>query len=263
MDSSTAPTTHFGRQTVPTAQKQALVRGVFDTVASRYDLMNDAMSGGLHRWWKNEMVAAIPLYPSMALLDLAGGTGDIAFRFLDRVAAQNESTTGHHPAVHAEVSVCDINAAMLGEGKKRALDQNRRQHLQWICGNAEHLPFDDNSQDACTIAFGIRNVTDIPQALRDIHRVLKPGGKFLCLEFSTVQHPLLRRIYDEYSTHVIPRMGALLAGEAAPYTYLVESIRNFPEPDDFAAMIAGAGFGQASYRLMTGGVVALHSGWKR
>jgi demethylmenaquinone methyltransferase/2-methoxy-6-polyprenyl-1,4-benzoquinol methylase len=240
---------HFGARKVPKEEKEPLVRGVFDRVAPRYDLMNDLMSGGWHRFWKHEMIEALLPAHNMHLLDVAGGTGDIAFRFL-------KAATG------SCVTVCDINPHMLEEGRNRAIDRNILQDIEWVCGNAEKLPVEDNSMDAYTIAFGIRNVTDIPKALAEAYRVLKPGGRFLCLEFSRVKPDMLRWLYDQYSTHVIPKIGGLVVGDEEPYRYLVESIRTFPNQDAFAEMIRKAGFGQVNYRNLTGGVVALHSGWR-
>ena len=248
----TQQTTHFGFQEVPVEEKASRVRGVFDSVASRYDVMNDVMSAGLHRVWKHSMVSAIPLHANMHLLDLAGGTGDIGFRFLERCP------TGH-------VTISDINASMLGEGQKRAIDRNLLSGITWLAANAETLPLPDNSVDACTIAFGIRNVTDIPKALSEIHRVLKPGGKFLCLEFSpqlATRHSPLATLYDFYSFQILPRMGKAIANDAESYQYLAESIRKFPEPEQFKQMIAEAGFSRAAYETFTFGVVALHTGWK-
>lgn len=244
-------TTHFGYQEVPLEEKAARVRGVFDSVASKYDLMNDLMSGGLHRWWKSQMIAALPVQKNLPLLDLAGGTGDIAFRAKTRFPDAN-------------ITICDINAAMLAEGQKRALDQNFLQDLTWVCGDAQKLPMESNSKDACTIAFGIRNVTDIPQALREIYRILKPGGKFLCLEFSplTTENAALTTLYDLYSFQLIPRIGQAVTGDAESYRYLVESIRKFPDVDTFKTMIESAGFSRVRYERMTFGVVALHVGWK-
>ncbi len=243
--------THFGYSEVPKSEKAARVRGVFDSVASRYDLMNDLMSGGLHRWWKNAAVAQLPKRTGLKLLDLAGGTGDIAFRALERVPEM-------------QITVADINASMLAEGQKRAIDRNFTQGLTWLCADAEKLPLPTGNFDACTMAFGIRNVTDIPAALREIYRVLKPGGMFLCLEFSpmTAQHPAMNAIYDAYSFQLIPRVGQMVTGDAASYQYLVESIRKFPEADKFADMLRQAGFDRVNYERFTFGVVALHKGWK-
>lgn len=247
----TQQTTHFGFQEVPVEEKVSRVRGVFDSVASRYDVMNDVMSAGLHRLWKHSMVSAIPLHANMHLLDLAGGTGDIGFRFLERCPA------GH-------VTISDINVTMLAEGQKRAIDRNLLSGIDWLCANAETLPLEDNSVDACTIAFGIRNVTDIPKALREIYRVLKPGSKFLCLEFcpSSAMHSPVATVYDFYSFQILPRMGKAIANDAESYQYLAESIRKFPEPEQFKSMITEAGFSRTAYETFTLGVVALHTGWK-
>jgi demethylmenaquinone methyltransferase/2-methoxy-6-polyprenyl-1,4-benzoquinol methylase len=240
--------THFGFETINEQDKQRRVRGVFDSVAARYDVMNDLMSGGLHRLWKREMVASLAPKAGQHILDVAGGTGDIAFRI--------------RKAAAAHVTVCDINEAMLNEGKNRAIDGNKRDGLAWVTGNAEALPFPDSHFDAYTIAFGIRNVTHIEQALSEAYRTLKIGGKFVCLEFSPVEDPLLAKIYDSYSFHVIPWVGEKVAHDRASYQYLVESIRRFPTKKNFAAMIAQAGFGAVTTRSMTGGIVALHTGRK-
>jgi len=239
-------TTHFGFRTVPEEEKSSLVRGVFDSVASRYDLMNDLMSAGLHRRWKNEMVSWLHPKDGMRVLDVAGGTGDIAFRMLGRAACR--------------VTVCDINQHMLEEGRNRAIDRNLLDDVDWVCGNAESLPLPDTDFDAYTIAFGIRNVTHIDLALKEAYRVLKPGGRFLCLEFSHVQHGWLQKCYDAYSFHTIPRIGGWVTGSGDPYRYLVESIRQFPKQEIFAGMIRAAGFGNVQYRNLTQGVVAIHSG---
>lgn len=249
-----ADTTHFGFRTVAKEAKAGMVKGVFDSVASRYDVMNDVMSGGLHRLWKNEMVDWLNPTPDMAFLDVAGGTGDIALRIRER-CQQRHGALPH-------ITLCDINDHMLGEGRKRAVDKGILSGITWVCGDAMALPVESASADAYTIAFGIRNVTDIDAALREAHRALKPGGRFLCLEFSHVVHPPLAKLYDLYSMHVIPRMGQVVAGDADSYQYLVESIRRFPRQEQFAAQMRDAGFGNVSYRNMTGGVVALHSGWK-
>lgn len=247
-------TTHFGFRTVATQEKAGMVKGVFDSVASRYDVMNDVMSGGLHRLWKREMVEWLAPTPDMEILDVAGGTGDIAFRIRD-FCAQRHGAMPH-------ITLCDINDQMLGEGRKRAIDKGVLSGIEWICGDAQKLPMEDCSVDAYTIAFGIRNVTDIGLALREAHRVLKIGGRFLCLEFSHIPAKPLAKLYDAYSMHVIPRMGQAIAGDADSYQYLVESIRKFPTQSQFSSMIRDAGFGNVQYRNMTGGVVAMHSGWK-
>ncbi len=251
-------TTHFGFETINAKEKTARVRSVFDTVASRYDLMNDAMSGGLHRLWKQAFVDSLRLRAGQHVCDLAGGTGDIAFLMHEK------------PAV--DITVCDINEAMLREGCRRAIDRNlipsaaaqaaQQSRLHWLCGNAETLPFASRSFEHCTIAFGIRNVTDIRGALSEIHRILKPGGRFACLEFSHISLPFLRTLYDRYSFEVIPRLGEWIAGDRAAYQYLVESIRQFPEQARFAGMLQDAGLAQVKWRNLSGGVVAIHSGWR-
>jgi demethylmenaquinone methyltransferase / 2-methoxy-6-polyprenyl-1,4-benzoquinol methylase len=238
----------FGFAAIDAATRQERVNAVFDRVASRYDLMNDLMSGGLHRLWKRAFVQRLRPRPHERLLDLAGGTGDIALR-LSRTA-----TT--HP-----VTVCDINPAMLAAGRRRALDQGLlSDQLLWTCGNAEALPFPDRHFDAITIAFGLRNVTRIEQALREIHRVLAPGGRFFCLEFSRVAVPGLDRLYDQWSFHVIPRLGAMVAGDAEAYRYLVESIRRFPAQPQLVGLMRTAGFARPHYVNLSGGIVAVHAG---
>ena len=241
----------FGFRRVPLGDKQTLVDDVFDSVARRYDLMNDLMSGGLHRVWKAALVTAVnPPRGDQAfkLLDLAGGTGDVAFRVAD---AGGPGT---------QVTVADINAEMLAVGRERAATSKRK--VEFIEANAEKLPLTDKSFDAVTIAFGIRNVPRIDVALAEAHRVLKIGGRFLCLEFSSVDVPGLDRLYDLYSFNVIPAVGRAVTGDAEAYRYLVESIRKFPRPEKFADMIRAAGFRRVSFEAMTGGVVALHSGWR-
>ncbi len=241
--------THFGFQDVPESEKAGRVHGVFSSVAARYDLMNDLMSGGVHRLWKEAALDWLAPRPGMRLLDVAGGTGDIAFRFLRRIGGRGAAT------------VCDMTAAMLEEGRKRAL-RDRVEGVGWVCGDAMRLPFPDRSFDAYTIAFGIRNVTRIGDALAEARRVLRPGGRFLCLEFSTVPQPGLAAAYDLYSFNVIPALGRVVTGDRDSYQYLVESIRRFPDQETFRAMIADAGFARASYRNLTLGVAALHSGWR-
>jgi len=244
--------THFGSRRVPLEDKQALVDDVFHSVARRYDLMNDLMSLGLHRAWKDALITALnpPKRAPFALLDVAGGTGDIAFRALEAGGDQTR------------VTVCDINHDMLAVGRERAAKLADGDLMTFAEGNAESLPFTDKSFDAVTIAFGIRNVPRIDAALAEAFRVLKIGGKFLCLEFSAVDVPGLDRLYDFYSFNVIPALGRTVAGDAESYRYLVESIRRFPKPDAFADMLRAAGFRRVSYQQMTGGVVALHSGWR-
>jgi demethylmenaquinone methyltransferase/2-methoxy-6-polyprenyl-1,4-benzoquinol methylase len=247
---SDEPMTHFGYQTVPQAEKAGRVRGVFTSVAARYDLMNDAMSLGIHRLWKDAAIDWLAPWPGMRLLDVAGGTGDIAFRFLRRVKGEGRAT------------VLDMTEGMLEEGRRRAEATTFAGALDWVVGDAMALPFGDASFDAYTISFGIRNVTRIEDALAEACRVLKPGGRLIVLEFSQVPEPALQRLYDRYSFAVIPRLGQALAGDRASYQYLVESIRRFPDQESFAAMIGAAGFGQVRYRNLSMGIAALHSGWK-
>lgn len=243
----------FGFQKVKWDDKQDLVNNVFAKVADKYDLMNDLMSGGMHRLWKNDMIAWIAPPKSgtpCALLDVAGGTGDIAFRFL--------KTAGHN----ASATICDISPEMLQVGRKRAETKAPFADLDFVTGNAEDLPFPDKSFDIYTIAFGIRNVPNITKALKEARRVLKTGGRFMCLEFSEVQVPILDDFYDAYSFHAIPRLGSLAASDSDSYQYLVESIRKFPKQKEFAALIEDAGFEQVKYRNLSGGIAAIHSGWR-
>lgn len=246
-------TTSFGFRAVRESDRQGLVNQVFSSVASRYDLMNDLMSGGLHRLWKMEFVSMIGApkgQQPFKLLDVAGGTGDISIRY-----AQNSGP-------NATAVLSDISPEMLEEGRTKVAAKGLASRISLAQGNAEALPFPDRTFDAYTIAFGIRNVTHIDAALREAHRVLKIGGRFLCLEFSECQVPLLDRLYDFHSFEVIPRLGELTAGSADPYRYLVESIRRFPKQETFAGMIREAGFERVSYRNLTGGIAAIHSGWK-
>ena len=245
-------TASFGFRDVPEAEKEGLVREVFSSVAARYDLMNDLMSAGIHRIWKDAMVEWLNPQPGWRHLDVAGGTGDVAFRISEMARARGGE---------AEITVCDINAEMLGEGVRRAAAKGDTA-IEWVCGDAEKLPFPDAEFDAYTIAFGIRNVTHIEAALREAKRVLKPGGRFLCLEFSKVTMPGLDALYDAYSFKLLPRMGALVAGDAESYRYLAESIRRFPPPDQFARMIDEAGLGQVKVRTLSGGIAAMHSAWR-
>jgi demethylmenaquinone methyltransferase / 2-methoxy-6-polyprenyl-1,4-benzoquinol methylase len=246
-------TTHFGFRDVPLGEKQTLVNDVFRSVASRYDLMNDLMSAGLHRVWKDIMINALnpPRGDApFALLDVAGGTGDIAFR----------AAKAAGPGFRA--TVCDINSDMLDVGRERAVARHLDDRVSFVEGNAEALAFPDRHFDGYTIAFGIRNVPRIDLALAEAYRVLRPGGRFLCLEFSTVDVPGLDRIYDLFSFKVIPPLGRAVTGDAESYQYLVESIRKFPRPNAFAEMIRGAGFSRVTWQSLSGGIVALHSGWR-
>ena len=248
-----ADETHFGYRDVPLTEKQGLVDDVFHSVAKRYDLMNDLMSGGLHRAWKDALVTAVNPPKGdrdFHLLDLAGGTGDVAFRVAEA------------GGFNTKVTVCDINAEMLAVGRERAEKRGLDGQVSFEQGNAEELPYPDKSFDCVTIAFGIRNVPRIDKALREAHRVLKYGGRFLCLEFSSVDVPGLDKLYELYSFQVIPRVGERVTGDREAYQYLVESIRKFPKPKAFAQMITEAGFRRVSFTPMTGGVVAMHSGWK-
>jgi demethylmenaquinone methyltransferase / 2-methoxy-6-polyprenyl-1,4-benzoquinol methylase len=252
MSNADSTTASFGYRDVPEADKEGLVREVFSSVAGRYDLMNDLMSAGVHRLWKDAMVAWLGPRPGWRVLDVAGGTGDIARRIAD---------TARRRGGEAEIVVCDINPDMLGEGVRRA-EAKGEGALSWVCGDAEKLPVPDASFDAYTIAFGIRNVTHIDSALVEARRVLKPGGRFLCLEFSRVEAPGLDALYDVYSMNVLPRLGQLVAGDAQAYRYLAESIRRFPPQREFAAMIEKAGLSQVKVRNLSGGIAAMHSAWR-
>jgi demethylmenaquinone methyltransferase/2-methoxy-6-polyprenyl-1,4-benzoquinol methylase len=238
----------FGYRRVRAEDKASLVREVFDSVAPRYDLMNDLMSGGVHRLWKAAMIDWLAPRPSMHLLDVAGGTGDVALRFLDHGGGR--------------VTVCDINEAMLRVGRDRAIDRGVLWNIEWLVGDAEALPVADRSVDAYTIAFGLRNVTHIERALAEARRVLKPGGRFLCLEFSRVAVPLLGELYDRYSFSVLPWLGRVVAQDREAYQYLAESIRRFPPQDALVRMIEDAGLGLVKYRNLAGGIAALHSAWR-
>lgn len=242
--------THFGFKDVQASEKAGLVRGVFDSVAENYDVMNDLMSAGVHRLWKTAMMDWLNPRPGQHLLDVAGGTGDISFKFMDRVKGDGK------------VTVLDINHNMLSVGQDRAVDQGRLHGLQWVNGDAMSLPIPDKSVDAYTIAFGIRNVTDIPMALREAKRVLKPGGRFMCLEFSKVTMPGFKEFYDFYSFNILPNIGGMVANDKASYQYLAESIRKFPDPETFKNMINDAGLGQVKYRVLSGGIAAIHSAWR-
>ncbi|MDE0694559.1 MAG: bifunctional demethylmenaquinone methyltransferase/2-methoxy-6-polyprenyl-1,4-benzoquinol methylase UbiE [Boseongicola sp.] len=242
-------TTHFGAREVREDEKAGLVQDVFSSVASRYDLMNDLMSGGVHRLWKDAMMDWLAPRGHQRLLDVAGGTGDVALRFLKR-------------APEASAVVLDMTEPMLDAGRKRAGGSGLADRVEWVVGDAMSLPFPDSAFDVCTISFGIRNVTRIGDALAEAFRVLRPGGRLVVLEFSRVTVPVLQGIYDLYSFNVIPRMGHAVTGDRESYQYLVESIRRFPDQESFAEMIREAGFEQVRHRNLSMGIAALHSGWK-
>lgn len=249
MAASDKKTTHFGYQTVAEDDKAGMVHEVFSNVASKYDVMNDAMSMGIHRLWKSAMMDWLAPRPGQRLLDVAGGTGDIALRFLKRAAG-------------AEAVVLDMTEDMLIAGRQRTEAKQQAAQLDWIVGDAMALPFEDHSFDVYTISFGIRNVTRIPDALSEAYRVLRPGGRLMVLEFSQLPNEGMQKLYDLYSFNVIPKMGKFIAGDEDSYQYLVESIRRFPNQESFATMISAAGFENVSYRNLSMGVAALHSGWK-
>ncbi|KZY53884.1 MULTISPECIES: bifunctional demethylmenaquinone methyltransferase/2-methoxy-6-polyprenyl-1,4-benzoquinol methylase UbiE [Sulfitobacter] len=242
-------TTHFGFETVPEHEKAGRVQGVFNSVASKYDIMNDVMSMGIHRVWKEAMMDWLAPRPGQKLLDVAGGTGDVSFKFLKR-------------AGHGHATVLDLTEPMLVEGRQRAEADRLTGSLDWVVGDAMALPFPDNTFDVYTISFGIRNVTRPQEALNEAYRVLRPGGRLMVLEFSQLPNPAMQKAYDLYSFNVIPRMGQAIAGDRDSYQYLVESIRNFPDQETFLSMVRAAGFGQAKYRNLSMGIAALHSGWK-
>ncbi len=238
----------FGFRPVDPEAKAGLVRAVFDSVAGRYDLMNDLMSGGIHRLWKDTLIDLVAPTAGTTLLDVAGGTGDVAFRFLEKGGGR--------------VVVCDLTESMVRVGRDRAVDRGHLGGVDWVVGDAMRLPVAARSVDAYTIAFGLRNVTHIDEALHEAHRVLRPGGRFFCLEFSHVVLPVLRELYDLYSFQVLPRLGRVVAGDEDSYRYLVESIRRFPEQEALAKRIAAAGFASVRVRNLTGGVAAIHSAWR-
>ena len=248
----TGPAATFGFRDVDPSEKAGLVRGVFDSVAKRYDLMNDLMSGGVHRLWKDATAARLNPQPGETIIDCAGGTGDMARRFA-RMARRVQLRRG---GADAKIFVIDYNAEMIAAGREKGSEPE----IAWAVGDAQRLPLPAASADAYAIAFGIRNVTDIPAALREARRVLKPGGRFLCLEFSKPITEPLRKAYDAFSFKVIPQIGARVAGDRESYQYLVESIRRFPDQRTFAAMISAAGFSQVGYTNFTAGVAALHTG---
>jgi len=269
--------THFGYEDVRVEEKEGRVRQVFENVAESYDVMNDLMSGGLHRMWKDsllkmsavEQMAQLVRRSDRALniLDVAGGTGDIAFRFVDAAGCQERSKSSGEDKV--QITVCDINPEMLRVGERRARERfgssllDETKALSFVEGNAQDLhQFEDNSFDLYTIAFGLRNVTDVDKALREAHRVLKPGGRYMCLEFSQVPNQYFRSIYDLYSFNVIPSVGEVVANDRASYQYLVESIRKFSNQSELVGRMEKASFESVKYTNMTGGIVALHEGWK-
>ena len=249
MTQDSANTTHFGFETVPEGEKAGRVQGVFNSVASNYDIMNDVMSMGIHRIWKNAMMDWLAPRSGQKLLDVAGGTGDVSFKFLKRAGS------GH-------ATVLDLTEPMLIEGRKRAEAESMQDNLDWVVGDAMALPFEDNSFDVYTISFGIRNVTRPQEALNEAYRVLRPGGRLVVLEFSQLPNAAMQTAYDLYSFNVIPKMGKVIANDSESYQYLVESIRNFPDQETFLDMLRVAGFSNAKYRNMTMGIAALHSGWK-
>ena len=254
--SDTEPATHgrpgtadFGFADVPADEKAGLVGGIFSRVARRYDLMNDLMSGGLHRLWKNTLVDDLRPRNGFDYVDVAGGTGDIAFRIRRR-------------ARDARITVCDINPEMLAVGRDRAVNRGIVAGIDWVTADAESLPLADGAADAVTIAFGLRNVTNRDRALAEMRRVLKPGGRFLCMEFSRVAVPLLGQVYDRYSFHVVPWIGQIVTRDRDAYRYLVESIRRFPPQEELATLMRATGFERVSFRNLSGGIVAIHSGWR-
>jgi len=253
---SSQNTTSFGFQTVNEEDKQGLVRGVFDAVADKYDIMNDLMSAGLHRLWKQRLVDSLHIRPHadgvLRLIDMAGGTGDIAFRACQRADKLSSQIS---------VQVVDANEQMVGVGAKRGRDNGFGQ-VDFITGTAEALPVADQSADYVTIAFGIRNVTHRDRALAEAYRVLKPGGRFVCLEFSHMPLKLAQKFYDAYSFNVIPPMGKAITGDASAYQYLIESIRQFPKAEAFMEEVAAAGFARCQFQRLNGGIAALHSGWR-
>jgi len=247
--------TDFGFRRVRQEDHAGMVSAIFDSVADRYDLMNDLMSGGLHRLWKQALIDWLNPRATMRLIDVAGGTGDIALRALERVASRDDS------ALRA-VTICDPNESMLRVAKRRAIDAGHLDGVSLVCARAEALPVTSRAVDACTISFGLRNVTDRMAALAELHRILDLGGHFLCLEFSPSVMPMLASLYDAYSYRVLPWLGERVAGDRDAYQYLAESIRRFPDPETLAGEMRATGFGNVSHRTLSGGIVAIHSGWR-
>lgn len=243
----------FGFEKVSPTEKVAKVFEVFKEVAPKYDMMNDLMSFGIHRIWKEKLVDLLRPRPGMSLLDVAGGTGDVGLRFLDRSKTFDPSVS---------VTISDQNQAMLDQGRDKAFDRGITKNLHWICADATALPFPDDSFDAVTISFGLRNVMDLAQALKEMHRVLRPGGQFFCLEFSKAKDPLLAKVYHAYSFSVIPKIGKLVTQNEEAYQYLVESIERFPSQEELATLMRYCGFNQVAYQNLTGGIVAIHSAQK-
>jgi demethylmenaquinone methyltransferase/2-methoxy-6-polyprenyl-1,4-benzoquinol methylase len=246
----------FGEEEVTPEEKTQKVRGVFDSVAPKYDVMNDVMSGGLHRIWKDRLIQMIRPRPGLSYLDVAGGTGDIAFRILKKIRSQPAYTDAK-----TKITLCDLDEDMLRVGRDRAYDRGYLNDFDWVTGNAEYLPLPDNSVDVYTISFGLRNVTHIDTALKEAKRVLKPGGRFFCLEFSHIKDPLLSKAYDAYSYNFIPKFGEFVAGDADSYQYLVESIRKFPTQQQLVNRLQSAGFNKPSSKNMTFGVVCIHKAY--
>lgn len=265
-----SPEVFFGDRLVPENEKAPLVRDLFQSVAGRYDLMNDLMSAGIHRLWKDTMVENLNMRPGQRLLDVAGGTGDIAFRVVKRLnalghtpkIADPEDMAGPNVGADPSVVVCDLTPGMLAVGRDRAIDRNLLHDLRWVCGNAECLPLPKRSFDGYSIAFGLRNVTHIDAALKEAYRVLKPGGHFVCLEFSQVVLPLMDRLYQRYSDSILPSLGGLVAGDREAYSYLIESIRRFPPQEALCERIAAAGFSRVRYRNLSAGIAAIHTAWR-
>ena len=243
-------TTHFGFDIVPQSEKAGLVKGVFSNVATNYDIMNDVMSLGIHRLWKDALINWLNPQPGQKLLDVAGGTGDISFRFVERAKRM------------AHATVVDMTEEMLLEGKKRSELRNLVTNLDWVCGDALSLPFADKSFDVYSISFGIRNVVDIEKSIEEAYRVLKVGGRIIVLEFGQIPDTFLQKIYDKYSFNIIPQLGNLIAGDKNSYKYLVESIRKFPEQAQFSKFLSDGGFENVKYRNLSLGIAAIHSGWK-